>query len=43
MTEETSKETIAGMEQEEEQNMSNAAEEMQAEETAGDSSAEAEA
>ena len=43
MTEETSKETIAGMEQEEEQNMSSAAEEMQAEETAGDSSAEAEA
>ena len=43
MTEETSKETIAGMEQEEEQNMSSAAEEVQAEETAGDSSAEAEA
>ena len=43
MTEETSKETIAGMEQEEEQNMSTAAEEVQAEETAGDSSAEAEA
>lgn len=43
MTEETSKETIAGMEQEEEQNMSNAAEEVQAEETAGDSFAEAEA
>ncbi len=43
MTEETSKETIAGMEQEEEQSMSTAAEEMQAEETAGDSSAEAEA
>ena len=41
MTEETSKETIAGMEQEEEQNMSSAAEEVQAEETAGDSSAEA--
>ena len=43
MTEETSKETIAGMEQEEEQNMSSAAEEMQAEETAGESSVEAEA
>ena len=43
MTEETSKETIAGMEQEEEQNMSSAAKEVQAEETAGDSSAEAEA
>ena len=43
MTEETSKETIAGMEQEEEQNMSSAAEEVQAEETTGDSSAEAEA
>ena len=43
MTEETSKETSAGMEQEEEQNMSSAAEEMQAEETAGESSVEAEA
>ena len=43
MTEETSKETIAGMEQEEEQNMSSATEEMQTEETAGESSVEAEA
>ena len=43
MTEETSKETIAGMEQEEEQNMSSAAEEVQTEETAGESSVEAEA
>ena len=43
MTEETSKETIAGMEQEEEQNMSTTAEEMQTEETAGESSVEAEA